>query len=396
MAEVPSPRVGYRAILRSVGEQPLFLEVLGQQLGAWLAEKDVPTQIDDLSDWSDDQRAVTIRRWRGDDSVRYVRARMKEIQPGALTWITDVLASSEGWVSLTVENSAGRFVAVPRLARYMLELIPLGLGPDRFQDCAEIVDSKDVRDLVASILHDDRRTATFVIGTDERLGEVGESLVVKASKWAREMTGLGRFVVLSADATRRFQEIAGTHAVQPWTLRTFLTNARFDDPIDARRHRWLSTLTLAERDDKWIARMLGDVARAQAWQASEPSEVRRARSSFERLVQAQLVAAAQATPAPSAELQTAPTVGQGSEQLLEEMQQMLHQVFGVRVTEPEALTEVLRVHEERKRSITDLAQRLEDQQLTIDALQESQAQAQWLLEEDELEAAQAQLDLESR
>lgn len=386
----------YRAFLHTLEPTPLFLDLLDQQLGGWLDEKGVPTAIDQLSDWRDDARSVRLRRWPGDGAIRYLRLQMAESREANGTWKTDVLASSEGWLSVDVTNDRGAFVAVPRLVRYLMELIPLGDGQDRFVDDITLVGSPDVPELATSLQDDSRHSPTYVIGSDERLWDLKAQFVAWARQWAKETAGIGRFMLLDPEGTRRFSEIAGTHAVQPWTLRTFLAHPVFGDPIDARRHRWLSTPSLAAMNPRDIARMLGIGARAQAIQATEAAEVRRARSSFEHLTQAELINAVGV----SAATTQAEAVDDAREpdrlDLLDRAETLIKRLVGLPDLNEESLAALQQLERERHESLAALGRQMKQQQERIDQLVEEQAHTRWLLDGDALDVAEQQQQIEAR
>lgn len=386
----------YRALLRTLEPTPLFLDLLDQQLGGWLDEKGVPVAIDQLSDWRDDARSVRLRRWPGEGSIRYLRLQMAETRDANGTWTTDVLASSEGWLSVDVTNDQGAFVAVPRLVRYLMELIPLGDGEDRFVDDVAVVGPADVPGLLISLQHDARHSPSYVIGSDERLWDLRAQFVEWARQWAKETAGIGRFLLLDPEGTRRFSEVAGTHAVKPWTLRTFLPHPVFDDPIDARRHRWLSTASLADMKPWAIARMLGIGARAQAIQATEAAEVRKARSSYDHLTQAELISAVGVPALPSE------TVAVGAEhvadrlRLLDQAEAIIKQLVGLNDLNEASLAALQQWERDRQESLTALSAQMKQQQERIDQLVEEQAHTRWLLDGDALDAAEQQEQLEAR
>lgn len=392
----PAAHPPYRALLHTLEPTPLFLDLLDQQLGGWLDEKSVPTAIDQLSDWRDEERSVRLRRWPGDGMIRYLRLQMVEGREANGTWTTDVLASSEGWVSVDVSNDQGAFVAVPRLVRYLMELIPLGDGQVRFVDDVAVVGSPAVPDLVMSLDHDGRHSPTYVIGSDERLWDLSAQFIDWARQWAKETTGIGRFMVLDPEGTRRFAEIAGTHAVKPWTLRTFLPRPVFDDPVDARRHRWLSTMSLADMNPRAIARLLGDGARALAVNATEAAEVRKARSSFDHFTQAQLISAVTAPAVTTPSDDGAAIEVTGRLQLLERAEEIIRRLVGLPDLSEDSITALERLERERSDSLAALGLRMTHLQDRIDQLVEEQAHTRWLLDDDELEAAEQQRQLEER
>ena len=386
----------YRALLHTQEPTPLFLDVLDQQLGGWLDEKGVPTAIDQLSDWGDDARSVRLRRWPGDGTTRYLRLQMVEGREANGTWTTDVLASSEGWVSVDVTNDQGAFVAVPRLVRYLMELIPLGDGQVRFVDEVAVVGSPEVPALVLSLEHEGRHSPTYVIGSDERLWDLKTQFIDWAHQWAKETTGIGRFMLLDPEGTRRFTEIAGSHAVEPWTLRTFLPLPVFDDPIDARRHRWLSTPSLADMNPRAIARLLGDGARALANHATEAAEVRKARSSFDHFTQAELISSV-AVPAVRASPEEArPEDVSERLQLMGRAEAIVKRLVGLPELSDDSVAALERLERERQESLAALGLQMKHLQERIDQLVEEQAHTRWLLDGDELDVAEQQQQLEER
>lgn len=280
----------YRAHLTALGSQPLFLEIFEQQLAGWLLEKRIDIAVSYDNDWSDSSRSFQITHHERGGGRRALQAVLVERTPHEGDWTTEVLASSEGWVDVEVSNSERRFVAVPRLVRYLLQVMELGDAGLAYVDDVRELDVPGVESLVEALGNADRHGLIFVAGSSA--GGPGDLLAAYAQemhRWAKETYGLASFVRLTPDATERFESIALTHSVAPWTIRTFYPNPVLGDSIDARRHKYLTTRALADLSTRGVAALLGTIARGQAAKRGDLPEVIRARRAMERLRHEQLL-----------------------------------------------------------------------------------------------------------
>ena len=104
-----------------------------------------------------------------------------------------------------------------------------------------------------------------------------------AQQVLRHTTGLASSFILDPEATTELRGALGrTHAVEPWTIRTFRPDADPADESDALRHRVLSTGRLASDDPAYLARLLGWRAREAALDTPLQSSALRLERDLER------------------------------------------------------------------------------------------------------------------
>lgn len=260
------------------------------QVKHWLREKGFDVDLDGSADHSNANASLAVRRLAsgGTDDLRI---QLVEEQPTG-TWTTEFIAHDEpgtdDWISLAVSNSEGRFVAVPRLARYLMQVLRLHDGLIEFIDQPQIFGPERLEEVVRLLADRGRHGLVFVAGTNESIPF--QAFAQKLGVWTKEIYGLGQVILLTPDATAAFIDRAGSGiATPPWTIRTYQPGVRFDDPYDARRHRILGTGRLARERDGAIRTLLGDVARQQAATRPVDPTVRNARRRFERFENRRLV-----------------------------------------------------------------------------------------------------------
>jgi len=138
-------------------------------------------------------------------------------------------ADGGGWIQFNVRNDQGRFVAVPRLARYLIQSLMLGDGRIEFTEKPRTLNAGHLDELMALLADDQRHGLVFVAGTDDRLSF--DRYVDKVATWSRETCGLGQVVVLDPPATRAFAERVGNpYAVRAWSIRNYHPGVDFIDP----------------------------------------------------------------------------------------------------------------------------------------------------------------------
>ena len=427
---MPTQNAPYRAHLTALGPQPLFLDILEQQLSGWLLEKriDVPVSYD--NEWTDGSRAFEITHHERGRDHRDFQALLIERSPHEGDWTTEVLASSDGWVDVHVRNSEGRFVAVPRLVRYLLQVMELGDANLAYVDDVREIDVPGVEALFEALESTDRQGLVFVAGsTADGPGDLLAAYAQEMPRWAKETYGLASFVRLTPDATELFASLAPTHAVAPWTIRTFYPKPVLGDSIDARRHKYLTTRSLADMPTAGVAALLGTIARGLSAKRGDLPQVIRTRRAIERLRQEQLLAelqeeappAASAAPDVTAEAAEVsqlgvlppepeasadvPTSAPYTETIAAEAENylrlmvLLREVLGVDDPTEDSLRKIaaqLGQHTVSQETLDRVTAELQSQNDRIDRLLDDRRTMESLLEDDQLEVAELREYLESR
>lgn len=434
MDTVNEPRAAghapYRAYLTAVGAQPLFLDILEQQLAGWLLEKRINAEVRGNARWADSSREYEVHHVRRKD-LRYLQATLVEHDKNNGDWTTELLASSEGWVDLKVANARNNWVAVPRLAKYLMQVLELGDGALAYVDDVREVDVPGVDALMKALTDEDRHGPIFVAGSAlDANGDLLAAYAQQMPRWAKQTYGLAGFIRLTPDATSRFAELATTHAVAPWTIRTFYPSPAIGDSVDARRHRYLTTRSLAEMPTNGVATLLGNIARTQAMRRGDLPQVTRVRRAMERFQHEQLIAELQeelplvlTTPeevvaresevltgtAASAEAEpgttetaeetaTVPAVVEAAEDYLR-LVALLRDVLGVDQPTEESLRRLadqLGRHSVSQTALERVTAELQSQNDRIDDLLDEQREFNRLLEDDQLAIAEQQEDLDSK
>lgn len=278
----------YRAFMRT--ETPeLTLSTVQDQFATWLRTKGIDFDCTHGADYvSEGVRASVVEHTRGHDD--YVRCRLVESETPQGTWCTEVVASSAGWIDLTVTNSEGNFVAVPKLARYLMQALDVRDASMQLVDEVKLWDVNEVDRLVELLEDQDRHGLVFVAGTAD-VPDLYEAFRMRVSTWTREVFGMAQSIVLTPRATQELSERLGYHAVGPWMLRTYYPGVAPAQIVDSRRHRYLTTATLANEKDWRLRQLLANTARRHAATRLDPAEVIRAKRAFTRAETRALLAA---------------------------------------------------------------------------------------------------------
>lgn len=150
-------RLSYRTFLRA-SEPGAVLETVAKCFDAWLGEKNVTVDEPTATQRADVSRVLV-------DGEDLLRCRLVETSAAMGDWQSEILASSEGWIHLSVTNSDGRRVDVPRIARALMRELELRDASMHLEDRVRLWDVGEV-DLVVSLLSDpDRNGLVFVAGT---------------------------------------------------------------------------------------------------------------------------------------------------------------------------------------------------------------------------------------
>ena len=278
----------YRAFMRTETPQ-LTIPTVQDQFGTWLRSKGIDFDSTNGAEFSAaGVRASVVEHTRGHDE--YVRCRLIESSTPQGTWCTEVVASSAGWIDLTVTNSEGNFVAVPKLARYLMQALDVRDASMQLVDEVKQWDVNEVDRLVELLEDQDRHGLVFVAGTAD-VPDLYEAFRKRVSTWTREVFGMAQSIVLTPRATQVLSERLGHHAVGPWMLRTYYPGVAPTQIVDSRRHRYLTTAALANEEDWWLRKLLANTARRHAATRLDPTEVIRAKRAFTRAETRALLAA---------------------------------------------------------------------------------------------------------
>lgn len=278
------------------------------QLGAWLREKGFDVDLGVTAIHRQGDSRLFIGRPNSPTAPEFQAKLVEHNNKG--TWITELTTRAprreSGWVRLRVTSDRDHYVAPPRIAKYLLTS---GLFRDggelNLTERPTVVSAGLVEDLAEVITDFNREGLVFVAGTDESLAF--DPFFAQAEAWTRDVVGLAEVYVLDPIATREMAEILGpSHAVQPWSIRTFLPDVDPAVEENGRRHRWLSTSRLVDWPKPRIQRTLGRIARAHAEARPLPNHVMHTLRGFVRLENQLLVEAVGRADELEARLNSAP------------------------------------------------------------------------------------------
>lgn len=285
--------VDYRALM-ACSQTGAWLGAVEDQLASWLRTKkswELDARVDGR--YTDGRRELEIRHHRGSHS-RNIQARLVEQDTPQGTWTTELLVHERieggGWISVDVENDRGRFVDVPWLAKYLMQVLPLSDGTLHLVDEPQIFRAHQVDEVIDLLCDEQRHGLVFMAGTDHA-GIPFDPFVAAVRRWTGQVFGLAQVIVLDPDATQGLAAAFGLHSVRPWSMRTYLPGVDPASSIDARRHRYLATQSLAELSDGRVRKVLGTAARTHAAGRPIPAHVQKVRRLFERLANQAIVEA---------------------------------------------------------------------------------------------------------
>lgn len=295
------PTRGYRSFF-TIADQPNALDLVKSQVAQWLREKgwDVDLSVSGFHRGEAAHLTVLSEHVRHDDVLR---VRLEEESALGL-WSSDLVVASsdaaDGWMSITVSNDQNRFVDVPRVATYILDVVRATDGPSELTSEPSTLSTQGLDDLLEELCDPDRNGLLFVAGTSAD-GDLFQPFVERLGLWTRQTRGLARVVVLDPHATAQFADAVGrSHAVPAWTIRTFFPDVDPAVAADGLRHRILGHAGLASRTDHDIRRLLGRIAREQAATRELPSPVLRTIRSMARIEAQQVVSGLRIESAPAA------------------------------------------------------------------------------------------------
>ncbi|PWJ26224.1 hypothetical protein ATK17_2371 [Branchiibius hedensis] len=384
------------------------------QVHSWLAgRKDLDVDLHADGDVVDGDRTVTVRRLEN-GPARDLKVTLVEPNTPTGTWTTELVVhderGSEDWIYLSVTNDEGRFVATPRLARYLMQVLPLGDGSLSYVDAPQVFRADQVERLI-EVLSDQRRHGlVFVAGTDDRIPI--DAFMRQVDDWAAQVYGLAQVIVLDAEATREFHDRVGVRLATPaWTIRTYRPGVDFSDPSDGRRHRILGTERLAGHSEGRIRFLLGEIARSHASERQLPSAVVRVLRRFERVENRRLLDVLQEPDtAPESEVIEAPSVAPAP--VVEDVPKspdpvdpesrtqlrLVKQILNLKEITESGLRDIagrLTRHSIERANAAKVAQRLEDLQTQVEGLRDGNSELLEALQEEQLEHEVTRLDLDA-
>lgn len=341
----------YHAVLRSTdGTDPV--EAAIDQLGCWLREKNIDVDLRHDNEVVNSTQEFRIRYHERDQGHNVRAILIEDSSQGQ--WRSSITVSTDGWAEVLVRSAEGRFVAVPRIARYLMQAIPLGDAGLDFVDHAEVWDADRLDELRTLLTSPDRQAPVFVAAIDAS-ADLDREFTKRVGIWVKQTYGLAKTIVLTPRASARVAQDLGSHAPWPWTLRTYLPNVQLGDTRNALRHRYLTTESLANRPDSEIIKLLGGIARNLAFERPRPTELTRLHRVFRRLEDQQLTEAIRSernrtlstlsdrkvSDVPSAVHTEAhpQSIASGDPQLIEQLQ-LVREVFGLDTITLEALQEI--------------------------------------------------------
>ena len=254
------------------------------QASGWLAPKfdgDVDLTVDGVTRGTQNRLEVRHHVHSGERALRFV---MEEENKGGffVTTLTAVEGRrGEGWLSLDVVHRAGGFVNRPNLAGRLLDVVDFGDGTRLDAEPGRIGIAR-VDEVVAALTSPTRRGAVLVAGTDSSMDF--DAFAKAVGVWTREVVGLAHVYVLDPLATEDLNARLGRHwAAPPWAIRTYLPSIDISTPVGARENRILGTARLGGERDRYLARLLGGVARGVILDRPAPAPWRGWQRIFERI-----------------------------------------------------------------------------------------------------------------
>ncbi|WP_431710463.1 hypothetical protein [Glutamicibacter uratoxydans] len=252
----------------------------------WLGEKNIVIAAAHGRAETNDSKATIDTVENGVHELLLCRL-VEETPAGRFT--TEIYASSEGWINISVRSAEGRFVSVPRIAKALMRRLNLFDASLQFLDKPMVWDIEKVDELVELLEDSDRHGLVFVGGSRKEERELFEPFAGLGPDWAREVYGLAQTIFLTPEATLELARRIGHYAVAPWTLRTYFPGVDHGSPVDSVRHRYIGTGRLAQQKPTVVRQLLGNAARRHAATRTEPLELMFARRRFTRAATQRLI-----------------------------------------------------------------------------------------------------------
>jgi hypothetical protein len=265
------------------------------------------------------------------------------------------------------------------------------------RDRPVVAQSESVDDLIDIICDPDRRGLVFLAGASpDQPWDVWRADV---ERYLAETVGLAAAYILDPGATAALARAIPSHAVYPMTIRTYLPGADPASGVDARRHRWLSAERMASSPRGSLAKTLGIAARGQQRAEPLPTHIRRADRAMQRLENQLLVhglgeldrATPVATPLVTANA-SRPTERLSEIDLRMRVLALADELLPVPSPDEDVFEQVARLARSgaaRHDQSTVFAGRVESLQSSVEHLQDERDQLQVLVEDAQLEQAEA-------
>lgn len=207
--------------------------------------------------------------------TKYTRIKLAELSQNG-TFHTEIIYSSQEdscWLWVDIHSDSGTWVGTPRFMNSLLGRTRLADGAHAITSRVQLVQAGDLEDLLKYLESPDRNLPVFIACTAH--DPVYESFVQEAEVWAKDTSGIAKFVVLSPDASERAASYFPDAFAPPyWSIRSYLPGLNFKNPADAHRHRFLGTERLASQRSSHVAMILGAAARSSSARRSIPGGVR--------------------------------------------------------------------------------------------------------------------------
>ena len=420
-------RLGFRAFFR-VRDTPQFLRLVDEQFSGWLRHKRYPVDdIDGVGSFAlRDTVDLHVQRRDDRDGSHTVRRVLTERKDGG-SWRTVLTvhedAHHQGWVWLDLYPPSGLRIEPPKLARQLVEVLHGRDGLAVLEASATVLGADDLAYLLAVLRDPDRRGIVFVAGTpaDYPLAAWRDHV----DSLLKKSVGLATTYVLDADATRELNDhLPDSHVVGGAHIRTFLPGVDLSDPLDGRRHRFLSPRTIVEKDAQHLRSVLGNQAVRELLEGPLPREAVRVdrllRRDFDEALVSDLAVPAvtpvAATPAPvqhvsgaepqtperavveagSANLPVEPEVAEtpdsGLKRALSGIMELVTGTREVTVSAMESLAKFVSSARQRENAQEKVRRRLEELQLEIEQKTEQIEILQEELDDEVLEKEQAEAE----
>ncbi|WP_047688626.1 hypothetical protein [Kocuria sp. ZOR0020] len=295
----------------------------------------------------------------------------KNAESGA-TYTTNLIINGgeSPWVWVDISNDINSYVAVPRVAKTLLEQFPFHDGSWRMRPDATLVHTEDVPGLLKALADPKRRVPLLVAGSTDN-PDMNEVFQLGLQYWGRQVFGMGGVALLDPAATQEFNKtVQRNFHLSPWSLRTFLPDLDLDDPSRSTRHRFVGAKRLVEDRPDRVASLLGHVARSVASTMPAPPAVldalhRLDQESNRQLLDSLRTRQTREEPRDTEKLRRRSSEDGGTQPSITETEEQLAMVldlFGVPAFEEEKLLEIAAVWESSNQTqdATDrIAKRLE-------------------------------------
>lgn len=291
----------YQSLLQIEGTDPSNLGIVDEQIHSWLMSKHF--NADAVSQEGRTELTSDAWVWRGRQKAgNAFNAKFKLVERNSNTgiWTTTITShfpsAYPGWVLVEVENrpieddssTQGSWAAAPRVARYLLDSLPVRDGEARLTSRPERAFAGELDHLIETVCDPDRRGLVFVAAAPH--GEDVGQWTNYVERVTRETVGLAATYVIDPFAAEELNRAFGpSHAVPSGAIRTFLPSADPASVVDGRRHRILGTATLSSSSEGRIRGILGTVARARVSDAELPNSISKVLRSMSRWETHQLV-----------------------------------------------------------------------------------------------------------